>query len=73
MKGELKMQNKCTVIITSMPDCDICKKEKAIIDGRIKYSPWAYMCWKCFEKHGVGLGLGKGQELFEEIQNENQI
>jgi hypothetical protein len=25
--------------------------------------PWAYQCEGCFAEYGVGLGLGKGQEL----------
>ena len=28
--------------------------------------PWANMCKPCFEIHGVGLGLGMGQELLLE-------
>jgi len=59
------MQNEC-VVMDQMPQCDICKNREAIIDGRTKSGPWAYMCWKCFEKHGIGLGLGKGQELMKE-------
>ena len=46
-----------------MPRCDICKKEKAIIDGKTVYGPWAFMCEKCFHEVGIGLGLGKGQIL----------
>jgi hypothetical protein len=31
------------------------------IDGRTKSGPWAIMQPRSFAKHGVGLGLGKGQ------------
>jgi len=46
--------------------CDICKIDLRIpasfIDGATQFGPWALMCPVCHEKHGVGLGTGKGQE-----------
>jgi hypothetical protein len=44
--------------------CDICEKSitKVVVDGKMKFGPWAYMCLDCFEKYGVGLGIGKGQK-----------
>jgi hypothetical protein len=44
--------------------CDFCSKG-AFYDGKTQMGPWAYMCKICFIKYGVGLGLGKGQELKE--------
>jgi len=43
--------------------CDICGKELTItfIDGATRMGPWAKMCGSCYDKYGVGLGLGKGQ------------
>ena len=44
--------------------CDLCTdpiKDK-FIDGRLSaVKTWAIMCERCFRKHGVGLGIGKGQ------------
>ena len=48
-------------------DCDICKcsltNDDYFIDGRLEYGgQWAIMCVECFNKYGVGLGLGRGQK-----------
>ena len=48
--------------ITNRPACDFCH-QPAEYDGKTKLGPWAYMCQKCFAIFGVGLGLGKGQQL----------
>ena len=44
--------------------CEICGKPLRgyFVDGRTKMGPWATMCTNCHDKHGVGLGLGKGQK-----------
>jgi len=55
--------------------CDFCG-DTAKYDGRTKLGPWAYMCQECFKRHGIGLGLGKGQRLIvvKPIQsNSNQF
>jgi len=50
--------------VTELPMCDLCRQKEAVIDGKTTLGgSWAYMCFQCFEKYGVGLGLGKGQEL----------
>jgi len=54
--------------IDILPDCSFHQemgvKRLALFDGRIKgRRSWAYMCDTCFEAHGVGLGLGRGQRL----------
>jgi len=50
------------VNVPKLPDCDFCGDE-AHYDGKTKLGPWGNMCKDCFHKHGVGLGLGRGQEL----------
>lgn len=46
--------------------CDICGCSltgyKSFVDGRTKNGRWAIMCELCYVKHGVGLGVGKGQK-----------
>jgi hypothetical protein len=52
----------------SQTKCDFCKIEltswtvAAFVDGKTVMGPWALMCPECFEKYGVGLGLGRGQK-----------
>lgn len=50
------------VSVFALPDCDFCGDE-AHYDGKTKLGPWGNMCRDCFRTHGVGLGLGRGQEL----------
>jgi len=50
------------VIVNELPKCDFCIL-KACYDGRTIYGPWANMCLIHFGQYGVGIGLGKGQEL----------
>lgn len=45
------------------PTCDYCGQSKAHYDAKTKHGPWAYLCEECFQKIGIGLGLGKGQKL----------
>ncbi len=51
------------VIISSIVPCDMCTNPVALVDGKTKAGPWANMCASCFFRHGVGLGVGKGQVL----------
>lgn len=58
---------KHTTIVDELPDCDFCSElglsKPAAYDGRVKgVTSWASMCPAHFEIHGVGLGLGVGQE-----------
>jgi len=48
--------------VDEIPPCDICQKP-AEYDGKTKDGPWAYLCGGCFDVHGIGVGLGKGQRL----------
>ena len=51
------------VTVERLPKCDFCGRI-ARYDGRLKgKTTWAKMCEGCFAIHGVGLGLGQGQEL----------
>lgn len=58
------------VSLPRYPNCDLCGSAGATVqakyDGKTTMGPWAYMCEKHFKKYGVGLGLGKGQELIVE-------
>jgi hypothetical protein len=51
-------------VVEVLPDCDFCGNgTKAVVDGRTSMGPWANMCQIHHDKHGVGLGTGKGQKL----------
>jgi len=57
------------VVMAEIPKCDLCDS-KAYADGKLNFrSSWAYMCKPCFDQHGSGLGLGKGQQLLLEPPN----
>lgn len=49
---------------TVPPRCDFCEEEivDTFIDGRTKQGSWAIMCLHDHIMHGVGLGLGYGQQ-----------
>lgn len=57
------MSNNTQVEMAVIPKCDICRTQNAKYDAMTSRGPWAYMCSSCFSDYGVGLGLGKGQEL----------
>lgn len=54
-----------SVKVDKLPLCDLCQGDKlqAHYDGKTVYGPWAYMCKPHFERAGIGLGMGRGQEL----------
>lgn len=59
------------VIVASLPNCDICKIDgeltKATYDAKTNLAgQWAYLCETHYNKHGIGLGEGKGQRLIVE-------
>lgn len=56
----MSMNNHIRVKVAELPKCDFCRGE-AKYDGKTKMGGWAYMCCFCFIIHGVGLGLGRGQ------------
>lgn len=31
------------------------------VDGKTRQGPWAFMSRQSYKKHGVGLGMGRGQ------------
>ena len=48
--------------LTKYKKCDFCGAE-AKFDAKTNRGPWAYMCDKCFQQNGVGLGTGYGQRI----------
>ena len=57
------------VVIPEIRFCDMCKESPpapAYADGKTTLGPWADMCKDCYAIYGVGLGLGRGQELLLE-------
>jgi len=60
VKGLIKHHE---VAVSELPMCDICKKQVAAYDAKMKAGPWAYMCESCFGSHGISTGLGLGQRL----------
>lgn len=45
--------------------CDICwadLSEEMLFDARTRGGQWGVLCSECFETHGIGLGVGKGQQ-----------
>ena len=47
--------------------CDICghrfkDNDRFFYDFAMRQGKWALGCEKCFKKHGLGLGNGKGQK-----------
>jgi ribosomal protein L37AE/L43A len=51
-----------TVKVKEGHDCQFCENE-AKYDARTKMGPWAFLCQSCFDKYGVGVGVGRGQKL----------
>ena len=55
------------VQMTELPDCDFHEPGadvKAVVDGRTKVGPWAYMCEAHWASEGVAtLGTGHGQRI----------
>lgn len=64
MRRKTKMEKNTKVIVKEIPQCQFCG-ESAKVDGMTKMGCWAFMCKNCFKLYGVGLGLGKGQEMIK--------
>lgn len=65
------MRNHTKVEVFTLPSCSFCGGV-AKYDGKTKLGPWANMCQSCFKEHGIGLGLGKGQELIVAKEKEEK-
>lgn len=50
------------VYVDKLPKCDFCSKP-ATYDAKTTMGPWAHMCEDHYLRHGIGLGVGKGQKL----------
>jgi len=61
------MSDHTSVIVQSIPDCDVCKQEgkttPAYADASLTIGSWGYVCVSHFNLYGKGLGLGRGQRL----------
>lgn len=52
--------------VERLPACDVCGSgTTAKYDAKTKAGPWGFLCQQCFDKHGIGLGTGKGQRLIQ--------
>ena len=51
-----------SIEVGMLPKCDFCDK-LAAYDAKTRSGPWANMCHEHYAKHGIGLGLGKGQKF----------
>jgi transposase-like protein len=40
------------VKFTTLPKCQICTTEDAVVDGPTRQGPWAYLCSLCLRTHG---------------------
>jgi len=57
------MRSTPTPLFGAPTRCQVCRTEftptSIIIDGRMKYGTWGYMCEECHSEYGVGFGIGK--------------
>jgi hypothetical protein len=49
--------------VARIENCDCCGTASAEFDCRMKHGFWGFLCASCFDKEGVGLGMGYGQHL----------
>lgn len=57
-------KNGTEVYVTALPPCDLCTDGTlARYDAKTVQGPWGNLCALHFETYGIGLGVGKGQEL----------
>lgn len=61
--------------MTKWEECDLCGSvgQRAVVDGVTIRGGWAYMCRRCFEREGVGLGVGKGQALIYSEPDDGEL
>lgn len=52
----------------TLTGCDICKNGFGglMYDAKTKMGLWGNLCHRCFETHGVGLGVGLGQKYVQQ-------
>lgn len=69
------MNDHTSVKVKRLPTCDFCNEKEqttpARYDGRTNFGPWANMCQRHFDSYGIGLGLGKGQRLVLEDEEDS--
>lgn len=53
-------------------NCDVCDRDlnklEFFYDARTKQGWWGLLCKDCFKLHGVGLGVGRGQQYNTETR-----
>ena len=57
-----KVPERCDICETELNPEDPPLLEPKFIDGKTVAGPWAIMCEECFNRYGIGIGTGKGQE-----------
>jgi hypothetical protein len=66
MLVRLKKMASINCVMNKHCACDLCKMDltgKDRYDAATRTGPWAIMCKACFNIHGLGLGIGKGQRF----------
>ena len=58
----MKVERSTKAMVAKLPKCDFCAAD-ANYDGKTIVGPWANMCSDHFAEYGIGLGLGRGQQL----------
>lgn len=59
-------KNHTEVKMERIPNCDLNPEHgPAYADAKLSMGPWGYVCKACFDKYGIGLGLGLGQKLVD--------
>ena len=60
--------------IDRLLNCDFCtqigQEEKAEYDGKTTFGVWAFICLKYYDIYGIGLGMGRGQMLILEEEEQ---
>ncbi len=56
-------------------ECDVCHDpiDDEFVDGKTRLGPWANMCPSCHGRHGVGVGLGRGQRYRQNPNREGVV
>ena len=66
----IKEENKVIWHGSEPEKCDICGNLilNEFVDGKTRMGPWGILCLNCYNLHGMGLGIGKGQLYTKQYQ-----